>query len=313
MNYTQLAQAIQDYSENTEALFVSNIPFFVKEAEKRIYNSVQIPSLRKNVTGLLTTANPYLSLPTDWLSTYSIAVIDSTGRYSYLLNKDVNFLREAYPDPTSTGVPKYYAVFGTSIANAVDMTCLLAPAPNDYYTAELHYFYYPLSIVQGQIERLGTITPGVSYTPGTYYDVPLSYLNTTNIYSGTGAVATVVVSTQGIVSSVTVTNTGSLYAPNDILTVASSYIGGSGTGFQVPVSQVINQSGTSWLGDNYDPVLFYGAMREAIIFMKGEQDMVTYYEKMFQESLGQLKRLGDGLERNDAYRKGQTSLEYKGL
>jgi hypothetical protein len=312
MNYTQLAQAIQDYSENTEALFVSNIPLFVQEAEKRIYNTVQIPSLRKNVTGLLSASNPYLSLPVDWLSTYSIAIIDSTGKYSYLLNKDVNFMREAYPNPTTTGIPKYYAIFGTNIANAVDMTCILAPTPDEFYTAELHYFYYPLSIVQGQIKLLGTITPGLNYTNGTYYEVPLSYLNPTNTFSGTGATATVTVA-QGYVASVTLTNTGSLYSPGDILTIASSYIGGSGTGFQVSVSEVLNQTGTSWLGDNYDPVLFYGAMREAVIFMKGEQDMVTYYEKMFQESLMQLKRLGDGLERNDSYRKGQTSLEYKGL
>jgi hypothetical protein len=313
MNYTQLAQAIQDYSENTEALFVSNIPTFVQEAEKRIYNSVQLPPLRKNMVGSLTPSNPYLTLPTDWLATYSIAVIDSSGNYTYLLNKDVNFMREAYPNQTSTGKPKYYAIFGPNVSNAQSMTCLLAPTPDQNYQSEIHFFYYPITIVQGQINQLGTIIPGAAYTPGTYYDVPLSYYNSSGIYSGTGAIATVVVSTQGIVSSVTVTNPGSLYTPGDVLTAVSANIGTTGTGFQIPVSSVTNATGTSWVGNNYDPVLFYGAMREAVIFMKGEQDMVTYYEKMFQEALMQLKRLGDGLERNDAYRKGQTSLEYKGL
>ena len=306
MNYIQLSQAIQDYSENTEALFVSNIPTFVQEAEKRIYNTVQLPSLRKNVTGTLTINNPYLSLPDDWLATYSIAVIDSTGKYSYLLNKDVNFLREAYPTPTSTGTPKYYAVFGPTTGNLEELSAIMAPTPNQYYTTELHYFYYPISIVQGKISALGTITPGINYTNGTYYNVPLTG------GSGTSATATVIVSQNGV-SSVTINSPGSLYIVGNTLSAAASSIGGVGTGFSVLVSAVLNSTGTSWLGENYDPVLFYGAMREAIIFMKGEQDMVTYYEKMFQESLMQLKRLGDGLERNDAYRKGQTSLQYNTL
>jgi hypothetical protein len=313
MNYVQLQQVIQDYAENTEALFVNNIPRFVMEAEDRIYNTVQLPTLRRNKTGTLTASNPYLSLPSDWLANYSLAIIDSSGNYTYLLNKDVNFIRESYPNPTYTGVPKYYALFGTNTSyNNEDMSCILAPTPDQYYTAELHYFYYPDSIVQGQIKLLGTITPGLNYSSGTYYNIPLSYLNTSNNYSGSGATATVTVA-QGYVTNVVITNKGSLYTIGDILTINPSYIGGSGSGFQVTVTDVYNAAGTSWIGDNYDPVLFYGAMREAMIFMKGEQDMVAYYEKMFQEAIGQLKRLGDGLERNDAYRKGQTSLEYKGL
>lgn len=312
MNYLELAQTIQNYAENTEALFVSSIPTFVQEAEKRIYNSVQLPSLRKNVKGNISTANPYVSLPNDWLSNYSMAVIDSAGNYTFLLNKDVNYMREAYPNASSSGKPKYYALFGSNIVDKNELSLIVAPTPDQAYEAELHYFYYPVSIVQNQLATVGAIVQGAGYTNGTYYNVPLTYYNSTGVYSGTGAVATVVVS-QNFVSSVTITNGGSLYTPGDILTASSTYIGNTGTGFYVPVSTTLNSAGTSWLGDNYDPVLFYGAMREAVIFMKGEQDMVTYYEKMFQESLGQLKRLGDGLERNDAYRKGQTSLEYKGL
>ena len=222
MNYAQLTQAIQAYAENTEQLFVSNIPLFISEAELRIYNSVQIPVLRKNVTGTLTTSNPYLSCPNDFMAVYSLAAISTAGSYSYLIDKDVSFIREAYPSPTATGLPKYYAIFGTQLTYPTELSLILTPTPDNNYGVELHYYYMPESI-----------------------------------------------------------------------TVAAS--------------------GTTWLSDNYDPVLFYGAMREAMIFMKGEADMVGYYEQKYQEALGQLKRLGDGLERGDSYRNNQTKLPYNGL
>jgi hypothetical protein len=222
VNYAQLTQAIQAYAENTESLFVSNIPLFISEAELRIYNSVQIPVLRKNVTGTLTTSNPYLSCPNDFMAVYSLAAIGTSGSYNYLIDKDVSFIREAYPNPTDTGLPKYYAIFGTQLTFPTELSLILTPTPDANYTVELHYYYMPESI-----------------------------------------------------------------------TTAAS--------------------GTSWLSDNYDPVLFYGAMREAMIFMKGEADMVGYYEQKYQEALAQLKRLGDGLERGDAYRNNQTKLPYNGL
>lgn len=304
MNYSQLAQVIQDYSENTESLFVANIPRFVKETEDRVYNSVQLPVLRKNVMGNLTPSNTFLSLPDDWLATYSVAVIDSTGRYNYLLNKDVNFLREAYPNPSVTGLPRYYALFGNNITQPNELSVIVTPKPNDNYAVELNYFYYPESIVQGQIDTLGVITPGAGYTNGVYANVPL----VDGTGSGMDATATITIS-GGIVSSVVIANQGVYYAAGEILTASSSNIGGSGSGFSVPITKVLNPSGTSWLGDNYDPVLFYGAMREAVIFMKGEQDMVTYYEKMYQEALSQLNRLGTGLERGDSYRDGQAKIK----
>lgn len=313
MNYEQLYNNIQAYAENTEALFVATIPVFVQEAEDRIYNSVQIPSLRKNVTGTLTAGNQYVSLPNDWLSNYSFAVIDSTNNYNYLLNKDVNFLREAYPTVVYTaptyqgtpgGVPKYYALFGSQLSNVNEMTLMVAPTPDQNYTVEMHYFYYPPTIVQGQIATLGAITTGSLYTNGVYQNVPLT--------GGSGANATAdIVVTGGIVTSVSLKFGGNFYVVGDILSCAS--LGSTGSGFSVPVASVSNATGTSWLGDNYDPVLFYGAMREAMLFMKGEQDLVAYYENKYQEALGQLKRLGDGLDRNDAYRRGQTSLQYNKL
>ena len=212
MNYTALSTAIQNYTENYEDSFVASIPTFVQQAEQRIYNTIQFPSLRKNVTGSTSSSNKYLSCPTDFLSVYSMAVFPTGGDYTYLLNKDVNFIREAYPSPTDTGTPKYYALFGPQSANENELTFLLGPTPDASYNVELHYFYYPTSIVT---------------------------------------------------------------------------------------------AGTSWLGDNFDTVLLYGSLVEAYRYMKGEQDMMAYYDTAYKEALALAKRLGDGLERQDAYRSGQ--------
>lgn len=313
MNYEQLYNAIQNYAENTEALFVASIPTFVQEAEERIYNSVQLASLRKNVTGVLTAGNQYISLPDDWLANYSIAVIDSDNNYNYLLNKDVNFLREAYPgvlnngttyQGTPGGVPRYYALFGSQLSNVNEMTLMVAPTPDDNYTVEMHYFYYPPSIVQGLITNLSAITnPGSLYDSGFYQNVSLTG------GSGSGATADILI-VGGQVTDVTLKNGGNFYIVGDVLSVNASSIGaGVGSNFSITVSQINNSDGTSWLGDNYDPVLFYGAMREAMIFMKGEQDMVAYYETKYQEALQQLNRLGTGLDRGDAYRDGQAKIK----
>jgi len=221
VTYTQLVAAIESYTENYETEFIANIPVFVTQAETRIYNSVQIPPLRKNVTGIVSNNNKYLSCPLDFLSVFSFAVIDATGRFEYLLNKDVNFLRAAYPTPTTTGVPQYYALFGPTVAGGVvsdELSFMVAPTPDAQYDVELHYYYYPESI-----------------------------------------------------------------------TVAAD--------------------GRTWLGDNYDPVLLYGALVEAYTYMKGEQDMMLYYQKKFDDSLMQLNRLGTGLERGDAYRDGQAKIK----
>ena len=285
-------------------MFVANIPVFVQEAEDRIYNSVSLPSLRKNVVGTLTAGNQYLSLPLDWLSNYSIAVIDSSNNYQYLLNKDVNFLREAYPVVASSSLPQYYALFGSQYNNVNEMTLIVAPTPDANYPVEMHYFYYPPTIVQGQITAVGTLVAGSLYTNGVYQNVSLT--------GGSGANATAdIVIAGGVVTSCSLRFGGNFYIVGDILSCSS--LGSTGSGFSITVASVSNSTGTSWLGDNYDPVLFYGAMREAILFMKGEQDMVAYYQKMYEEAIGQLKRLGDGLERGDAYRDGQLKLNVSGM
>lgn len=211
MNYTELRTFVQDACENT----FSDTDFanLVQLSEQRIYNSVQLPALRKNVTGTLTNGNQYLSAPTDFLSVFSIAVIDALGNYEYLLNKDVNFIRSAFPNPSTTGTPKYYALFGPDSSNLTELTFILGPTPSAGLTAELHYFYYPQSIVT---------------------------------------------------------------------------------------------AGTSWLGDNFDSALFNAVMVEAARFMKQEQDIVQMMDKEYAQSLVLLKNLGDGKQRQDAYRSGQV-------
>ncbi|NBS67382.1 hypothetical protein EBT31_00510 [bacterium] len=228
MTYTELIAAIQSYTENqfpdtylasgSAVSATTQLNTFIQQAEQRIYNSVQFPSIRKNVTGNLTSGNKYLSAPDDFLSVYSLAVIDGSGNYEYLLNKDVNFIRQAYPNPTTdTGLPKYYALFGPTVnVSAVtdELSFIVGPTPDSSYSVELHYYYYPESI-----------------------------------------------------------------------TVAAD--------------------GRTWLGDNFDSVLLYGSLVEAYTFMKGEADMIQLYNSKYMEALALAKRLGDGLERSDAYRSGQ--------
>jgi hypothetical protein len=227
MTYTELVAAIKGYCENdfptTVGSFTSTdqINTFIKQAEQRIYNSVQFPAIRKNVTAATTINNKYLSSPADFLAAYSLAVIDGSGNYEYLLNKDVNFIRAAYPNPADTGIPKYYALFGPTTTNDTppvitnEYSFILGPTPDAAYSVELHYYFYPESIVTAS---------------------------------------------------------------------------------------------TTWLGDNLDIVLLYGSLVEAYTFMKGEPDVTAQYEKRYLEALTLAKRLGDGMERQDAYRSGQFRM-----
>ena len=228
MTYTELVAAIQTYTENNfptitlaDSSTVSStaqLNRFITQAEQRIYNSVQFPSIRKNVTGTTTIGNKYLSCPTDFLAAYSLAVINTDGSYEYLLNKDVNFIRQAYPTPTDTATPKYYALFGPTTTSGPtptvtnELSFILGPTPNAGYSVELHYYYYPESITT---------------------------------------------------------------------------------------------AATTWLGDNFDTVLLYGSLVEAYTFMKGEADIIAGYDMKYKEALALAKRLGDGMERQDAYRSGQ--------
>jgi len=234
MNYSELVTAIQTYTENnfptttladsTVVTSTTQINRLITQAEQRIYNTVQFPSIRKNQYSAITANNKYVSLPSDFLSVYSLALVTGatgspinldTGTFTYLLNKDVNFIREAYPAPNSTGEPKYYALFGPTIVSSAitnELSIILGPTPDATYYVELHYYYYPESI--------------------------------------TTAV-------------------------------------------------------TTWLGDNFDTVLLYGSLVEAYTYMKGEADLIALYDTKYKEALALAKRLGDGMERQDAYRSGQ--------
>ena len=212
MNYTQLVAEINSYTENQYE--TTDINTFIQQAEQRIYNSVQFPAIRKNMVGATTPGNKYLTCPDGWLATFSLAVIDPvTDEYSYLLNKDVNFIRAAYPSPDDQGKPEYYALFDQN-------TFILGPTPDENYSVELHFYYYPESIVT---------------------------------------------------------------------------------------------AGNTRLGDNFDSALLYGALLEAATFLKEstDQDVIKVYQARYDEALALLKQLGDGKDRQDAYRSGQVRYPVK--
>jgi hypothetical protein len=289
VNYTELSQAIIDFTENTDPTFESNIPIFIQDTERRIYSSVLIPVLRKNVTGTTTAGVKYLTCPTDFLAPYELAVVNPTdGTYSYALQKDVSFVRQNYPDPAYTGVPQYYAQFDVD-------SFILAPTPAQDYAVELHYYYYPLTIVKGVIAGFAAPVGGSGYVNGTYENVILTGGN------GQGAVATITVSGNAVVA-VTLISGGYLYLNGDILSCPNTFLGGAGSGFSVTVNNIVNPKGTSWLGDNFPMCLLYGALCEANIFMKGESDIQQNYEKLFGDNMGLLKNYADGRTRNDNFR-----------
>lgn len=210
MNYAELTQAIQDYVQSTESSFVANIPTFVREAEELILRTVQIPELRKNATGTMTSGSPYLQRPSDFLAVFSLAVVDGSGDYTYLYDKDVNFMREAYPNPSTVGVPKYYAQFdGDTTGNSGHF--IIGPTPNASYTAELHYYYDPESIVT---------------------------------------------------------------------------------------------AGTSWLGDNAETALLYGALVQAYTYLKGEADVLQMYKTMYADAMKAIFTV-EIMSKRDAYRDGE--------
>lgn len=216
MNYTELVTELESYLQ--DSFDTNDVDTFIRQAEQRIYNTVQLAYLRKNVTGAIQANNKYLTTPNDFLSVYSLAVIDGNGEYVYLINKDVNYIRTVYPSPAYTATPKYYAIFGPLVTGGqitAEMSLILGPTPDQNYSVELHYYFYPESIVDAN---------------------------------------------------------------------------------------------TTWLGDNFDSVLLYGALVEAYTFMKGEQDLISLYDAKYKEALTLLKNLGDGKQRGDAYRDGQVKI-----
>jgi hypothetical protein len=300
MNYTELRTAVSDFCENT----FTDVDFatMTQLAEQKIYNSVQLPIMRQTATLTLTPNVEILNAPLDFQNAFSLAVIDGTGAYNFLLNKDVNFIREAYPIPTSTGLPKYYAVNGPQTLLPQETAFILGPTPSAALSVKLNYSAYPTSIVSGVITGLSLGLVGSGYVDGTYYNVPLT--------QGTGSGATaIVVIYGGVPSSITIQNGGVGYYINDVLNILPASIGGSGTSLTAIVLSVVNPVGTSWLGDNFDSALFNATMVEAIRFMKGEADMVALYADAYKQSLTLIKNLVDGKLRQDAYRSGQVRTQ----
>jgi len=300
VNYAQLYVAIQSYVQNYDSDFVDSIPTFVRQAERRIYNSVQLAYLRKTLVGALTTGVQYLSTPEDFLSTYSLSLVKPDGSYEFLIDKDITFMRQAFPNPTSLGQPQYYALFGPTVSNGAltnGLAYQFGPTPNAAYQLEINYYYYPPSIVSGVILTLTPPVGGAGYNNGTWYDVRLT--------GGSGASATATVTVAGgAITNIVVESGGSLYIVGDTLTSTDVQLG-NGAGFSVSVAAINNSTGTSWLGDSYEQVLLYACLVEGYGFMKGETDMMTYYMQKYDDGIAQLRRLGDGLERGDAYRDGQ--------
>jgi len=295
MNYIELADAIKNYTESFETSFVENIPRFIRQAEERIVRSVMIPELRRNATTTLTPNNPYLQRPTDFLSVFSLAVIDASNSYTYLIDKDVNFLREAYPQQSSAGVPKYYAQFDGDGLVSAQGNFILAPTPSDGFTVELHYYYDPPSIVQSSISGLGAIAGGSGYVDGRYWDIPLTG------GSGTGARANITVS-GGSVTAVTISDPGALYVAGDVLAANNVTLGG-GSLFSVPVNAVLNADGTSWFGENAETVLLYGCLIEAYTYLKGDADILQLYTTRYNEAMSNLFGI-DIRSKRDDYRDG---------
>lgn len=153
MTNDELTTAIQQYTENYESSFVANIPLFIRQTEQRVFNTVLFPALRKNVLGELVAQNKYLGAPDDFLAVSAFAVVDGDSQYHFLLPKDANFIREAYPSAGDTELPQYYAIFGPQTSNERELTFLLGPTPDDNYTVELHYYYYPQSITEAASGR----------------------------------------------------------------------------------------------------------------------------------------------------------------
>ena len=271
-------------------------------AEQKIYNSVQLPVMRQTATLTLTPNVEILNAPLDFQNAFSLAIVDATGAYNYLLNKDVNFIREAYPIPTDTGLPKYYAVNGPQTLLPQETAFILGPTPSAALSAKLNYSAYPTSIVSGVITGRSLGIVGTGYVDGTYYDVPLTQ------GAGNGATAIVVIF-GGVPASISIQSGGVGYSIYESLTILPANVGGTGLQMTANVTSVANPVGTSWLGENFDSALFNATMVEAIRFMKGEADMVTLYADAFKQSLALLKNLSDGKLRQDAYRSGQVRTQ----
>ena len=275
--YTQLKTAIKDFTENTETSFVAHLSDFIKAAEQRIFTTVDLEFFRKNATGALTSGNQFLQMPTDFLAAFSLD-ITSSGSKIFLMQKDVNFLQESYPDNTVTGTPKYYAVYDYQ-------NFILAPVPNANFSSELQYYYRPDSLTVSKFNlTLSSVT-------GTF--------QTETITGGTSGATTTV-------TSVANTPVLEVIIPSTDFTVGETVTGATSGATGTVVSTSADTTLT-YLSENAPNTMLYGSLVEAYTFMKGEKDVMDLYNGRFIESLGRIKDLAEARENTDAYRTGLPS------
>ena len=277
MSYTltTLKTAIQDYTENTETTFLSHLRDFIRSTENRLFKMIDFEIFRKNSTSALSSSDPYMSVPTDFFSPFSLSITSSSSKV-FLLEKDVNFIQEYNPNVSTTGEPKYYARF--DIDNFI-----ISPTPDANYTCEIHYYYRPTSLADSTI----TLTVGTASS----YAIGETITGATS-----GATAT-------IDSKSDSANTLTIVVPTTAFTSGETITGGT-TSHSSAISAITSDTTTSWLSKNAINAMLYGSLSEAYIFMKGEQDMMQMYEKRFMEEVSRLKDFGESRENTDAYRQG---------
>tara|TARA_R100001015_G_C4629212_1_gene189888 strand:- start:1184 stop:2038 length:855 start_codon:yes stop_codon:yes gene_type:complete len=273
--YTQLKTSIKDYTDNVETVFVSHLPDFIKTAEERILKEVDLDFFRKNVSGTMTSGNKFLAVPNDYLASFSLSLTNSSLT-EFLLLKDVNFLQEFTPNPATTGVPKYYALYDYQ-------NFILAPTPNDNFATELHYYYRPASLTSSKVTLTvnnvtGVFASGETITGGTSGE-------STTINSLTSATELVIT------------------VPVGDLTVGETVTGATSGATGVVVSTSADTT-TTWISENAKNTLLYACLIEAYTFMKGETDLLQLYMARYTESAQRLQNYARGVENSDAYREG---------
>ena len=281
MSYTitTLRSSIQDYTENSETTFISHILDFIRSAENRIFKMVDFEFFRKNATSALSSSDPYLTIPTDYLASFSFSITSSSVK-SFLLEKDVNFLHEYHPNSSTTGTTKYYARFDVD-------NFIIAPTPDSNYTAQLHYYYRPTSLADST--TVLTVGSANSFA-----------VNETITGSSSGATA-------NVESKSDSDNTITILVPTTAFTTGETITGGT-TGATTTISSIASDTTTTWLSKNARNAMLYGSLLEAYVYMKGEADIIAVYEKRFAEEISRLKDLGEARENTDAYRQGLPRL-----
>ncbi len=274
--YTTLKQAIKDYTENDETTFVSNLPVFIRNTEERILKNVQLSLFQKNASGVMSDSNKFLTCPSDFLAPFSLSYTDSSSNQVFLNFKDSNFIQSFNPNSATTGSPRYYGQFDVD-------NFILAPTPDSGYTVELQYYYRPSSITTSNFVLTLTSVSG-------------TFVAGETVSGGTSGQSSNLDSIDSTALTVDI--------PSGDYVVGETLTGGT-SGATGVISAIGADTTESWISQNAEVALLYGALMEAYVFMKGEQDLQVLYEKRFGEAIMGLKMLGESREVTDEYRTGQ--------